>query len=340
MNRFGSCRALLKNSQAAICAAIEVYNRPALEYRDESTVLLLINGYELMLKAVLSKKKIPIFYPKERDKPYRSLKFWDAFNKAALHFPPWTPSKAVAKNLEILVSYRNDAVHLYNQTDFSVVINSLAQTCIEDYREIVLHVFDVDIADRMKLILHPLGFGASLDPMEFLKSNKYTNKKSGAVTKMIGLMNNAVESLERDGIDTGSFMTVFSVRLESVKKVKNADFVVPVGDDGSAEAVRVVHRPFDPNDPNWMREKELLKLVTDLHGVPLTTFVFRALVWKFAIRPNRRFCWESQEGVLTKYSRELVSFLHRLSKSEIEQALQDYKVERNTRRKRKSQRAA
>ena len=204
-------------------------------------------------------------------------------------------------------------------------MNSLAQTAIENYREILLHVFDIDIADRMNLILQPLGFGTALDPMEFLKRNRFKSKQSAAVTAMIERMNCAVESLEQQGIDTGSFMTVFRVRLESVKKVQNADFIVAVGGDANEPDAKLVKHRFDPNDPNWMREKELVALVTEIHGIPFTTYVFRALVWKYNLRTNERYCWESRERVLTKYSRETISFCQRCSKVELAQAIREYK---------------
>ena len=64
MNLRGSYRALLSNSRAAMLAAIEIYNKPLFTYRDECFAILLINAWELLLKAILSKNKQKIFYPK------------------------------------------------------------------------------------------------------------------------------------------------------------------------------------------------------------------------------------------------------------------------------------
>jgi len=57
MNLRGSYKALRNNSKAAILAAIEIYNKPQIEYRDECFTILLINAWELLLKAMLSKNK-------------------------------------------------------------------------------------------------------------------------------------------------------------------------------------------------------------------------------------------------------------------------------------------
>ena len=62
MNYFGSQRKLLGNSIEAIMAAVEIYNKPAIEYREECFVILLINAWELFLKAVLSKNRKSIYY--------------------------------------------------------------------------------------------------------------------------------------------------------------------------------------------------------------------------------------------------------------------------------------
>jgi hypothetical protein len=54
MNYRGSYRHLLRNGKAALLAAIEIYNKPRFEYRDECFVILLLNAWELALKALLS----------------------------------------------------------------------------------------------------------------------------------------------------------------------------------------------------------------------------------------------------------------------------------------------
>ncbi len=46
---------LLDKSIAAALAAIEVYNKPHFRYREESFVVLLVNAWELLLKAKLLK---------------------------------------------------------------------------------------------------------------------------------------------------------------------------------------------------------------------------------------------------------------------------------------------
>jgi hypothetical protein len=46
-------RRLLQNAEAALISAIEIYNKPSLAYREETFAILMVNAWELLLKAVL-----------------------------------------------------------------------------------------------------------------------------------------------------------------------------------------------------------------------------------------------------------------------------------------------
>lgn len=46
---------LIKNSTAAYFGAVEIHNKPNISYRYETTTLLLINAWELILKAYVRK---------------------------------------------------------------------------------------------------------------------------------------------------------------------------------------------------------------------------------------------------------------------------------------------
>ena len=159
MNLKGSYRALRNNSMAAMLAAIEIYNKPKFDYREECFSVLLVNAWELLLKAILSKNRQRIFYPKKRGEPYRTLSIQDALYKAREYFPSEIQYEPVAENLRMLIHYRNNVIHFYNQQEFGVVIYGLAQTSIINYRDILLSIFNKDIANIMTISLLPLSFG-------------------------------------------------------------------------------------------------------------------------------------------------------------------------------------
>lgn len=66
INYRGSYRKLAGNSTSAMMAAVEIYNKPRFAYRDEVSVIVMMNAWELLLKAIVSKAGKSIFEKKER----------------------------------------------------------------------------------------------------------------------------------------------------------------------------------------------------------------------------------------------------------------------------------
>ena len=81
MNPFGSYRQLRDNAVAAMVGSIEIYNKPRFSYREECAVILMVNSWELLLKATLSKNRVSIYYPKRRNEPYKTYSLTDAARK-------------------------------------------------------------------------------------------------------------------------------------------------------------------------------------------------------------------------------------------------------------------
>lgn len=69
INLRGSYRALLGNAIEALSAAVEIYNKPKISYREECSIILLINAWELLLKALLSKKSNAFTIPRSGISP-------------------------------------------------------------------------------------------------------------------------------------------------------------------------------------------------------------------------------------------------------------------------------
>lgn len=51
MSRKARCQHLLEKSVHAALSAIEIYNKPDFKYREESFYILMVNAWELLLKA-------------------------------------------------------------------------------------------------------------------------------------------------------------------------------------------------------------------------------------------------------------------------------------------------
>ncbi len=322
MNPYGSYRALLGNSKSAILAAIEIYNKPKFEYRTECFTILVLNSWELLFKAILSKNKIKIFKPKEKGKPYFTLALNEAMEFATKFFPKDIPHKAVTENISRLVDYRNNAVHFYNEPGLEAVIYGLAQTSIVNYRDLVESIFEIDIANEVNICLLPLSFSAPPDPIEFLGQ---TTSQKPEIAQFLSVISETTKYLEAETIDTGRFLTVFSVHLQSTKKINSADIVVGVN-ASQPDGLLLVSTKRDPNDTHPLPRKDVLKTIgNQLHGVKFTSYTFDAIVWFYKIKENKIMCWKNNISETYQYSNDFVNYLKKMTATQIDTAVAAYK---------------
>lgn len=336
MNYFGSYRRLLENSKSALVAAIEIYNKPSFQYRDEVFVILLLNAWELLLKAVLSKNRRSIYYRKRRGEPYRTLSWAHALARARTEkvWPAEVDPRPVEANLQHLSVYRDAAVHFYNAPRFGVVIHSLAQTAIMNYRDVLRLVFGQELAQEFNWHLLPLGIEPALDPVKYLRGSR-PQQGGGAVDEFLASLVDAVDELNLAGSDTGRLMTLYQVSLQSTKKIERADVIIGVEGGGGDNADRVfVERRIDPVKSHPLFMKDVLDKVkdVDLNGRNFNQYDFQAVVHHYGLRNRPEYCYEDPERVYVRWSGELPKFIRRLKPEDIEFARSAYRAHLRSRR--------
>lgn len=327
MNYRGSYRHLLRNGKAALLAAIEIYNKPRIDYREECCVILLLNAWELTLKALLSKNGKSIFYPKRRKEPYRTLSWRDALSAAEVLLPKELPALPIRRNLELLGVYRDNSVHFYNARGFGTVLHALAQTSIVNFKDLLKSAFDVDLGGEVTWQLLPLGLRSPLDPIEYISGKVAGERKdSPAVRQFLGELAAATREVEQAGADTGRVLTVFSIKLESIKKIQDADVVLGVTKAGDASGPLTVVKAVDPNVSHPLRQKEIVQKIHALHGKPFNAHVFQAIAWKYDLKAKPQYCWQAKEKILTRYSNDVVAFIRGLSSADVDAAVAGYRA--------------
>jgi hypothetical protein len=170
VNYRGSYKRLRDNASSALLSGIEIYNKPRFAYRDEVVVILTLNAWELLLKAIISKSGGRIFYKKRKGEPYRTLSLSDALTRAQ-HCSLWSEhlsGLAVSENLSMLQTYRDNAVHYYNSPGFASVIYALMQTAIINFKDLLSSAFGKDLTEEITWHLLPLGVRLPVDPIDFL----------------------------------------------------------------------------------------------------------------------------------------------------------------------------
>lgn len=324
MNYFGSSRKLVGNARAAMLGAIELYNKPYFDYRTECFAILVVNAWELLLKAVLSKNRVSIYRKKQRHEPYRTLGPQEALDRIETKdaWPKGFDPSGLQQNLSLLIEYRNSVVHFYGTEGANVLLHSLGQTAIQNFRDLMVAAFGQDLADDIGWELMPLGVRAPSDPLSFLRSG--AEGGSDALSQFIVATREALEEVEESSGDTSRVLAVYSVKLESTKKVGSADLVVGV-DRGAGSSPVLVQRRVDPNRSHPLREKDILEAVgPDLHGVKFTSHTFRGLAFQEAWKDRPELCWQHEDTGLTTWSNEVVAMCRRFSANQLQAARDAY----------------
>lgn len=242
----------LDSSQAALFAGIEIHNKPHIDFRYPTTTILIINAWELALKAFvykyISKKAI---YDKDR---VHTKSFSKVLVLTRDHINAQEKNKkfqAVFDNLMLLADYRNTNVH-FIEGRLDPVIFMLISKAVLNYDEFIKKYFNKDITKDDNLIILPIGMKLPFDPVDYLKQD-YGRAHNEFVNEVVQSIRELHESGIQDSIVVG-----FDVYADRVRESKNADIIATLDSNGAGvpfrKAIRVTD---DPNAPEFRLEPDL-----------------------------------------------------------------------------------
>ncbi|MFE3998947.1 DUF3644 domain-containing protein [Nocardioides sp. YIM B13467] len=307
-----SHRRLIQNSMAAMLSAIEIYNKPMMTYRDEVTVMLIVNAWELALKAALRKSDVRIFYPKKRYEDYRSFALDTALSKVTgKHlWPDDVDGVGVTANLKALADYRDRAIHLYNIEGLGALMYPFLQQNVLNYRDFVLKIFKKDLADSMTWQLLPLGATAPSESVQFMKPGS-DRTALAEVKQFLDGLRQYMDDAEAAGGDMARVATVYDIHMRSVKKMTSADLTVAVSPTADGQ---IIVKRADPNQTHPFTMTELLaKVNAKRNGRKVTSHDHQAVCWKEGLRNDPRYAWKHSNALSPVWSGDAVSHLAGLS---------------------------
>lgn len=320
-----SIKRLVDNSLAAMLAAVEVYNKPQMTYRDEVTVMLVVNAWELALKATLRQARQSIFYPKKPGQRYLSISIDDALGRVTAQalWPAGVDGAATTVNVRALTEYRDRAIHLYNAQGLGSVIHPFLQQNVLNYRDFVLARFKKDLADSMTWQLLPLGATAPADAVQFMRADK-SSTMVAEVEDFINELRELMDGAEADGADMARVAVVYDIHLQSQKKMTSADLVVAVSPTADGQ---ITIQRTDPNQTHPYSATELLRRVNAKRdGRTLTTYDLQVISWKESLRENKKYAWRHSVAATYVYSGEAVSYLSSISDDRYDEVRAEYRA--------------
>ena len=255
---------LLDKAIAATVAAIEIYNKPDFQYREETFSILAINGWELLLKAKWldeNDKKIQSLYEKEPGRKKDGSKSKKLKIKRTRSGNPFTHSLGyLAKklieqkyleqnawaNMQALIELRDSSSHFYNPSpNFAKRLQGIGAASLENFVSLVREWFNRDLSE----------FNFYLMPLSFV--NLPTRTKAIVLNKEEKNFLNYLKQLESeaDGVDSEYSVTIDIEVKFTRSKAKDAPGVHIVNsEDPDVMEVRMIEEdireeyPWDYNE--------------------------------------------------------------------------------------------
>ena len=245
---------LVEKSVHACLAAIEIYNKPDFNYREEVFAILMLNAWELLLKARIIQ---------ENDGQRRSIELFDI-----VHNKDGTVSKRKARklnrsgnpmtiglsraislvmgyaqngiddrcaaNLNLLREIRDNAVHMYNiPVGLSKRIQEVGSAALKNFVSAAEMWFDLRL-ERNNFYLMPLAFHPPSEIVDSLKSDKHPK----AVRKILEQITEVEH--RHPSSDDDRFSVTMQIQLKFVRASGTDAIPVRVGrDDPNAISVKV-----------------------------------------------------------------------------------------------------
>jgi len=178
---------LTDKSIAAVISAIEIYNKPDFKYREETFAILMVNAWELLLKAKAVKDAsedfdaIVIKDPKTgQPKPTRSgnpLTHEVTFLARKIRDDSASGlTEPCHDNICLLVEVRDNAIHFMNRDlHFGQRVQEIGTASLKNYLDLAARWFGVDMS-RYNFYLMPLSFYHGFESAEPVSLNGYNEQ--------------------------------------------------------------------------------------------------------------------------------------------------------------------
>lgn len=170
-------RSLLDKSIASMLSAIEVYNKPNFQYREETFAILSVNAWEILLKAIILKlyryklRYLYVYKPyinrnglkskkkkvvdRNRSGNPKTISIIEAMSM--LKLKKYLPLN-LCENIEALIELRDNSIHFAHMEDISRQVQELGFACIKNYITLIRSKnIEIDIS-KYNFYLMPLAY--------------------------------------------------------------------------------------------------------------------------------------------------------------------------------------
>ena len=277
---------LKKNAYSAFTAAIEVHNKPNIDYRYENVTILLLNAWELILKAFVRKYT--------RKSIFKEDDYTISIDEAMSITKNYLSENGILKkyiayfdNIELLEEYRNSNIHFYNEKGMDGVMFSLIAKNTLDFNQFSIDFFKDDPIGKNNLTILPIGFKLPFNPEHYLSMKNPAYSSNKEIKNFMDKILVRIKDLNNQNVDE-SLVIGFDVYLSSVKKISNSDLIVAIDQENYDYNVKIGKKVEFSNEKGAMK----VYLTDDeiINNYPLSY----ENVWKSCKNKNHNFKKDSQ----------------------------------------------
>ena len=289
---------LLDKSEEAFLMAIEIYNKPTINYRLEGFAFFICNAWELLLKSKMLQNNESIYYP---DKPNRTISLTNCITNV------FTNDKdPVRKNLEILIGLRNTSTHFVIKEMDSIYLPFM-QANVLNYSQKLFDYFGRDITKKINSSFMTLVINNEEISEEYILSRYGDN-----IFSRYYKMKDETRQIIADNANEKLAIKV-DLNVKIVKDKEEAKTTFRIAKDGE-EPVSIIKELKDTNLTHCYNQKRVREFVTHnlkRKGIELklTQYQLQLICDKFDLKSNEKYFYKH---VLTNSwgcTQQLVDFI-------------------------------
>lgn len=295
---------LVEKSVEAFIVGLELYNKPTIKYRVEGFSFFIVNAWELMLKAEMLHRGMPIYY---KDSNERTISVDVAVRSI------YSDKKTrIRLNLEKIIELRNISTH-YITEDYEQKYAPLFQACVLNYANELKRFHGVDISDYISQNF--LTISSSYEPIDNEQIKlKYTPE---VATRFIQQANDV--DVLKETYDSDKFAINIRQNLYITKKSDTADFTVSI-EKGSDNHVEIVKELKDPSNTHRYSYQSVITVIQEKmakdnlridYPKGFNSYVLNLVIDFYGVKDEPKYAYKHTIGNLEQYtySQQFIDFV-------------------------------
>jgi hypothetical protein len=239
---------LVDKAISACISAIEIYNKPNFEYREETFSILMVNAWELLLKAKLVKdnddsRESIYFFVKGQTfiTPSGNAKTIGAIQAMNRLIETKQIPKSVELNIKLLLNIRDDSVHfIHDDVELSTQIQEIGTASLKNFMSLAMSWFSYDFT-QFNFYLMPVSFFHLSDVTSFSIDNEVKSNLLSYLRKI---------EKEEENCNDPNFAISLKLMTKLVKTTSDEALQVRVTNDPDAPEIVFSEEEALRNYPN------------------------------------------------------------------------------------------